>query len=69
MTLRTIATTIDAGDFNRPDGMSGGFRRVVADAHYQLGVESVGRGGIAPYLTALTLVAGLLMVWAGLCAI
>jgi hypothetical protein len=39
------------------------------DAHYQMGVDNVGRGGIAPYLTTLTLVAGLLMVWAGLCAI
>ncbi len=69
MTTRTIATTIYSGDFDQLDGITGGFRRVVADAHYQLGVERVGRGGIAPYLTTLTLVAGLLIVWAGLCAI
>jgi hypothetical protein len=69
MTMRTIVATIDLGDFNRPDGTTGGFRRVVADAHYQLGVEGAGRGGIASYLTTLTLVAGLLAVWAGLCAI
>jgi hypothetical protein len=69
MTTRTIAANIDLGDFDQPDGTTGGFRRVVADAHYQIGAESVGRGGIMPYLTTLTLVAGLLGVWAGLCAI
>jgi hypothetical protein len=69
MTMRTIATTIDLGGFDRPDGTTGGFRQVVADAHYQIGDEGAGRGGIAPYRTTLTIVAGLLMVWAGLCAI
>jgi hypothetical protein len=69
MTMRTIVTTIDLGDFNWLDGTTGGFHRGGADAHYKLGVESVGRGGFMPYLTTLTLVAGLLMVWAGLCAI
>jgi hypothetical protein len=66
MATRTIAITLDSGDFDRRDGMTGGFRRMVADAHYQL---SDGRGRIAPYLTTLTLVAALLAVWAGLCAI
>ncbi len=50
MITRTIATTTYSGDFDRLDGMTGGFRRVVADAQYQLGVERVGRGGIAPTL-------------------
>jgi hypothetical protein len=69
MTTRTIAATIDSGDFDRLDGTTGGSHGVVADAHYQLGVERVGRGVIAPYLATLALVAGLLLVWAGLCAI
>ncbi len=69
MTLRTIATTIDLSDFDQLDGTTGSFCRVAVDAHNQIGVDNVGRGGIAPYLTTLTLVAGLLMVWAGLCAI
>jgi hypothetical protein len=68
MTLRTIATTIDSGDFDRRDGMTGGFRRVLADTNYQLGAESVGREGFVPYFTTLTLIAGLLAVWA-ICAI
>jgi hypothetical protein len=69
MTLRTITTTIDLGDFERLDGTMGGFCRAAVDAYYQIGVDNVGRGGNAPYLTTLPLVAGLLMVWAGLCAI
>lgn len=29
----------------------------------------IAKAGVAPHLTTLTLVAGLLVVWAGLCAI
>jgi len=68
MTMRTI-TTIALGNFGRPDGTPGGFRRAVADGLYHIAVENVWRGVIAPYLATLTLVAGLLVVWAGLCAI
>ncbi len=67
MTLRTIATTIDSGDFERRDGMTGGLRRVVADTNSQLGAV-VGREGFVPYFTTLTLIAGLLAFWA-ICAI
>lgn len=69
MTMQTIATTIALGNFGRPVGTTGGFRRAVSDGLYHIGVESVWRGGIAPYLATLTLIAGLLVVWAGLCAI
>ena len=69
MTTRTIATAIVLGNFGRPDGTTSSFRRAVADGLYHIGVESVWRGGLAPYLATLTLVAGLLVVWAGLCAI
>ncbi len=69
MTMQTIATTIALGNFGGPDGTTGGFRRAVSDGLYHIGVESVWRGGIAPYLATLTLIAGLLVVWAGLCAI
>jgi len=68
MTTRTIAATTDLGDPDRFDETMGGLSRVVA-AHYQLGVERAGREGVEPYLTTLTLIAGLLAVWAGLCAI
>jgi hypothetical protein len=69
MTLRTLATTIDWGDFERRDEMTSGFRRVLADTNHQLGIESVGRENIVPYLTTLTLVGGLLALWAQICAI
>jgi hypothetical protein len=69
MTMRTTVTTIDLGDFDRLDGTTGGFRRGGADAHYKLGVASVGREGIVPYLATLTPIAGLLAVRVGLCAI
>jgi hypothetical protein len=68
MTTRTIAVTVGLGDPDRLDGTMGGLSRVVA-AHYQPGVEGAGLEGIVPYLTALTLIAGLMAVWAGLCAI
>ena len=48
MTLRTIATTIDLSDFDRLDGTTGSFCRVAVDAHNQIGVDNVGRGGIGP---------------------
>jgi hypothetical protein len=69
MTTRTIATTIILENFGGPDGTTGSVRRAVSDGLYHIGVEGVWRGGIAPYLVTLTLVAGLLVVWAGLCSI
>ena len=58
MTVRAVPAT---------DGQ-GRLCRAVA-AHYQLEIEPAGREGILPYLMTLTLIAGLMAVWAGLCAI
>lgn len=40
MTMQTIATTIDVGSFDGPDGTTGGMGRPVAGAHYLMDVET-----------------------------
>ncbi len=69
MTLLTKATTIETGDFDRREGMAGGILQVVADTNNRPDVANVGREGVLPYLTTLTLITGLLALWAELCAI